>query len=104
MIDVPARISSPAFVGRAQEIERLLAAFKSAAADEGAATVLLGGEAGVGKTRLVAELASRVREAGGIVLAGSCLDLTNAALPFGPVVQALRARCCEPSTPQRSTR
>ena len=90
MIDVPARISSPAFVGRSREIEQLVAAYKSVAADESAATVLLGGEAGVGKTRLVSELASRVREAGGMVLAGSCLDLTSPALPFGPVVQALR--------------
>ena len=78
------------FVGRSREIEQLVAAFKSVAADEGATTVLLGGEAGVGKTRLVSELASLVREAGGVVLAGSCLDLTNPALPFGPVVQALR--------------
>ncbi|MCU1428470.1 MAG: hypothetical protein JWL83_2470 [Actinomycetia bacterium] len=90
MTDMPARISSLSFVGRGREMEQLVAAFKSASADERATTVLLGGEAGVGKTRLVTELAATVREAGGIVLAGSCLDLTNAALPFGPVVQALR--------------
>ncbi len=91
MVDVPVRISSLQFVGRAAELERLVGAFKSAAAEERATAVLLGGEAGVGKTRLVGELAARVREADGLVLAGSCLDLTNPALPFGPVVQALRS-------------
>jgi DNA-binding CsgD family transcriptional regulator/tetratricopeptide (TPR) repeat protein len=91
MIDVPARVSSPVFVGRGREIEQLVAAFDSVTTDAGATTVLLAGEAGVGKTRLVGELATRTREAGGIVLTGSCLDLTSPALPFGPIVQALRA-------------
>jgi DNA-binding CsgD family transcriptional regulator/tetratricopeptide (TPR) repeat protein len=91
MIDMRAGISSLRFVGRGDELERLVSAFKSAAADERATAVMLGGEAGVGKTRLVAELAVRVREAEGLVLMGSCLDLTNSALPFGPVIQALRS-------------
>ncbi len=100
MIDVPARISSLQFVGRAAELERLVGAFKLASAEERATAVLLGGEAGVGKTRLVAELAARVREAEGLVLVGSCLDLTNPALPFGPVVQTLRSlqRSLDPAT------
>jgi DNA-binding CsgD family transcriptional regulator/tetratricopeptide (TPR) repeat protein len=100
MADVPTRISSVEFVGRAAELDRLASAFKSAAAEGCATTVLLGGEAGVGKTRLVAELAARVRESEGLVLAGSCLDLTNSALPFGPVVQALRSlqRSLDPAT------
>ena len=91
MNDVATRISSLQFVGRGEELEQLAAAFKSAEADERATAVMLGGEAGVGKTRLVAELAGRVREAEGLVLVGSCLDLTNAPLPFGPVVQVLRS-------------
>jgi predicted ATPase len=49
-----------AFVGRTEELERLDAALAQAAA--GQPTVLLiGGEAGVGKTRLVAEFAGRAR-------------------------------------------
>jgi DNA-binding CsgD family transcriptional regulator len=100
MIDVPVRISSLRFVGRTAELERLVGTFKQSAAEASATTVLLGGEAGVGKTRLVAELAARVREADGLVLAGSCLDLTDAALPFGPVVQILRSlqRSVDPAT------
>jgi DNA-binding CsgD family transcriptional regulator len=90
MLDMRARISSLRFVGRTAELERLATAFKSASADEQAGTVLLGGEAGVGKTRLVGELAGLVREADGLVLSGSCLDLSNTSLPFAPMVQALR--------------
>jgi DNA-binding CsgD family transcriptional regulator/tetratricopeptide (TPR) repeat protein len=91
MTDVPGRVSSLRFVGRIPELERLEAAYKAIAADEGGRTVLLGGEAGVGKTRLVAELAARIDAAGGLVLLGSCFELANPAAPFGPVVQALRA-------------
>ncbi len=100
MVGVPTRISSLQFVGRGEELERLVVAFKSAAADERATAVVVGGEAGVGKTRLVAELAARVREADGLVLLGSCLDLTNAPLPFGPVVQVLRSlqKALDPGT------
>ena len=102
MVDMPGRVSSPQFVGREPELGQLEDAFKAAAAEERATTVLLGGEAGVGKTRLVAELAGRVRAAGGLVLSGSCLELANAPLPFGPLVQALRARCSARSTRPRS--
>ncbi|HEX8860480.1 MAG TPA: AAA family ATPase, partial [Actinomycetes bacterium] len=48
------RISSPVLVGRAPELARLAAALERAAAGA-PATVLVAGEAGVGKTRLLAE-------------------------------------------------
>lgn len=91
MIDVPGRVSSLRFVGRVRELEGLESAYKAIAADEGGRTVLVGGEAGVGKTRLVAEFATRVDAAGGLVLLGSCFELANPAAPFGPLVQALRS-------------
>src|SRR5262245_39502002 len=61
-----------AFVGRVREVERLDEALQSAAAGSGA-TVLLAGEAGIGKSRLTSELAVRARAAGFEVLAGRCL-------------------------------
>ena len=84
------RVSSPRLIGRQSELDVLVAAFKAAASEERASTYLIGGEAGVGKTRLVAELAARVEEAGGLVASGSCLEFVHRALPFGPIVQALR--------------
>ena len=52
------RVVSPTFVGRVEELE-LLEAARVRATDAEPAVVLVGGEAGVGKTRLVTELASR---------------------------------------------
>ena len=44
----------------------------------------------MGKTRLVAELGAHVEAGGGLVAVGTCLELVDRAMPFGPVVQALR--------------
>lgn len=87
---VPERVSSSRFVGRRAELTRLEEAWKAAVADERAGVVLIGGEAGVGKSRLVAELIERVPEPA-LVLFGQCFDLADRALPFGPIVQVLRA-------------
>ncbi len=86
---VPARVSSSRFVGRRAELTRLEECWKAAVADERAATVLVAGEAGVGKSRLVAELIARIPEPS-LVLVGQCFDLVDRALPFGPIVQVLR--------------
>ena len=52
--------------------------------------VLVGGEAGVGKSRLVQELANEARDAGVRVLAGSCIELDGGGVPFAPVVEMMR--------------
>jgi predicted ATPase len=83
------RVSSPVFVGRAGELERLETA-RVGATSFTPALVLLGGEAGVGKTRLVTELAARCAADGARVLVGGCLPLGEGALPYAPVVEALR--------------
>jgi DNA-binding CsgD family transcriptional regulator len=90
LASVPARVSSSRFVGRRAELMRLEEIWKTAVADERATTVLVAGEAGVGKSRLVNELAARVPEPA-LVLVGQCFDLVDRAFPFGPIVQVLRA-------------
>jgi len=55
------------------------------------AVVLTGGEAGVGKTRLVAEFAAAGSAAGFLVLTGQCIELGGEGLPLAPLVDALRA-------------
>jgi DNA-binding CsgD family transcriptional regulator/tetratricopeptide (TPR) repeat protein len=52
--------------------------------------VVVAGEAGVGKTRLVAELINRAETQGAVVLTGRCLDVGDGVLPYAPVAEALR--------------
>ena len=84
------RVASPAFVGRIEELQTLEAARKRAADGE-PAVVLVGGEAGVGKTRLVAELTGRCAADGIRVLSGGCIPVGEGTLPYAPLVEALRA-------------
>lgn len=83
------RISSPVFVGRTEELQRLQAVL-DAAGSGAVGTVIIGGEAGVGKTRLLAEVRARAASAGMRFLAGACVDLGEGARPYDPFVAALR--------------
>ncbi|MEU4010498.1 AAA family ATPase [Streptomyces pseudogriseolus] len=80
---------SPVFVGRTAELATLIDAFARAGAGEPQA-LLIGGEAGVGKTRLVEEFAAAVRDRGGIVALGGCVEIGADGLPFAPFSTALR--------------
>ncbi|GAA4837560.1 LuxR family transcriptional regulator [Kitasatospora terrestris] len=72
------------FVGRREELSAVAAAVRQAPS-----VVLLEGEAGVGKSRLLREVEPLVRDADLAVLVGWCHPLRE-PLPFGPVVEALR--------------
>src|SRR5215470_17356484 len=87
---VALRVSSPVLVGRAAEAAQLWAAFERAQAGS-PATVVVAGEAGVGKTRLVSELIARVRAQGALALAGGCLDVGEGVVAYAPLVEALRS-------------
>ena len=84
------RLSSPDFVGRSDELARLLSTADLAASGV-ASIVLIGGEAGIGKSRLLAEVATRLRETGWLDLEGGSVALGDDGLPFGPIVEAMRA-------------
>ena len=77
------------FVGRARELGELERALAAAQAGSGT-TVLVAGEAGIGKTRLASELASRARDARFEVLLGRSIDLVGTELPYQPFAEALR--------------
>ncbi|GAB3299089.1 helix-turn-helix transcriptional regulator [Geodermatophilus aquaeductus] len=81
-------------VGRAGELATLLAAVDRAAAGRGSA-VLVAGDAGVGKSRLLDELAARAAGRGLRVLAGHCVDLGEVGLPYLPFVDLLRPVAAE---------
>jgi DNA-binding CsgD family transcriptional regulator len=82
------RVTSVSFVGRQAELGRLQVALQSAAAGE-PATLLVVGEAGIGKTRLVEEFAGQVGDQSQVML-GRCLQLSGGGLPYGPIIDALR--------------
>ncbi len=86
---VSATLVSPLLVGRGAELSALRDALSRARHGE-QTSVLLAGEAGVGKSRLVAELAGEAQSAGVRVLIGGCVELGGQGLPFGPVVEILR--------------
>ena len=90
MLALPRSLQSPAsspFVGRDAELERLRTRWTEVC--EGArSAIVLGGEAGIGKTRLASELARTVHEEGAPVLYGRCDE--GLAMPYQPFVEALR--------------
>ncbi|MFG3441056.1 ATP-binding protein [Nonomuraea sp. NPDC047897] len=92
------RSVSPVFVGREDELATLSEAFAQARA--GAATaVLLGGEAGAGKTRLVQRFAEQVtRDSDALVLYGGCVELSTEGLAYAPFTAALRQLVREQGT------
>jgi len=94
------RLSSTHFVGRVGELSELEASLREAA-ERCPALMLLGGESGVGKTRLVREFEQRhVDDA--IVLRGEAVEQGDAELPYAPLLGALRplVRACHPALEQ----
>ena len=77
------------FVGREPELGRLRELWAEAQGQPlRSRMALVGGEPGVGKTRLVAELATRVHAEGALVVAGRCDE--DLGVPYQPFVEALR--------------
>ena len=83
--DVP-RPTTP-LIGRATELGMLERSVDAATAGA-ASAVLLSGDAGVGKTRILAELTARTEDAGVLNLIGHCIDFGDAGLPFVPFSEA----------------
>ncbi|MFY1622983.1 helix-turn-helix transcriptional regulator [Micromonospora sp. WMMD723] len=82
-------VDTAPLVGRADQLAVLRAALHDGVGPGQTAAVFVTGESGVGKTRLLTEAAARLRDAGAVVLTGSCLDIGDAS-PLHPVLQALR--------------
>src|SRR5918998_130102 len=76
----------PPLVGRDRELATLRAQLAVALTGEGS-LVLIGGEAGIGKTALAEVVAAEALAQGALVLVGRCYDLTETP-PYGPWVEA----------------
>lgn len=90
------RTRATLFVGRQRELTMLDECLAAAARGEGG-VALVAGEPGIGKTRLLAELAERARADGWTVLTGRASD-TEGMPPYLPFIEALRpyVRACPP--------
>lgn len=81
------QIDAFGFVGRDDQLQAMLGAWKTVLAD-GRLAVFVGGEPGIGKTRLVKELCRTAHFDRGVVLWGSCDEELGA--PYQPFVEAFR--------------
>ena len=81
------RVLSPVLIGRDSELSALEDALLSALRGDGG-VVIVGGEAGMGKTRLVNMLAERGRRLGCVVLSGGCSE-AELSLPYLPFLEAI---------------
>ncbi|MEU0202913.1 MULTISPECIES: AAA family ATPase [unclassified Streptomyces] len=88
MGSVPQASSVTPVVGRDAELERLSGVLERARRGE-ARAVLLAGDAGVGKTRVLDEAGKRAAAAGMTVVAGHCVDLGDVGLPYLPFTEIL---------------
>ena len=79
----------PPMVGRDAELKRLLERLGDALAGRGGLATVTG-EPGIGKTRMLEEVAERARHQGAVVLFGRCFE-SDWAPPYGPFVEALDA-------------
>ena len=82
-----ARVVCPAFIGREAELSLLEDSLLSAIRGEGG-VVVLGGEAGMGKSRLVRELAKRAERLGCVVMSGTCSE-AELSLPYLPFLEGI---------------
>ncbi|WP_291052006.1 helix-turn-helix transcriptional regulator [Herbiconiux sp.] len=81
--------TTASLIGRESDLESLRDGLHKARSGA-TQTVVLSGEAGIGKTRLVAEFLGGLPE-GTLVLRGQCIDLERDAPPYAPVVALLRS-------------
>src|SRR6266567_1630091 len=81
-------VSGGQLIGRERELGRLVALLDQAAAGE-PIVALVSGDAGIGKTRLIAELAARAAARDVTVLSGRCAELGD-SVPYLPLADALR--------------
>jgi predicted ATPase len=82
------RLSSQRLIGRDEEFARLRAAIAEAAAGQ-ARFFLVAGDTGIGRSRLVAEVAASLGPEFHR-LTGDCLAIAHGGLPYAPLAEALR--------------
>ena len=87
---VTSRVSCSELVGREAELTCLRAAFESVSQSSGTSVVLVSGEAGIGKTRLITEVCARARGSDYLTAVGACLPVEGRVLAYASPVGLLR--------------
>ncbi len=92
------RLASNHFVGRREELRELELAANASDAQQ-PALILLGGDSGVGKTRLLGEFEELLSSQDVLVLRGEAVEQEDGELPYAPLTSALRplARSGDPA-------
>lgn len=85
-----ARVSSPRFIGRDAELGHLLVALEDARGRR-CIPVLVAGEAGIGKTRLVSKFLAAAAGSGARVATGGATGFGEGGLPYAPIVEVMRS-------------
>ncbi len=83
------RLVSPVFVGRQRELAAALSAIERTLGGR-SSHLLVVGEAGVGKTRFIDELATLATGRGAITIRGSCRAAGDGGVPYAPIAEGLR--------------
>jgi DNA-binding CsgD family transcriptional regulator len=81
-------VAEAPLIGRRAEL-RLLTERLTEAREGTSRTVLVGGDAGIGKSRLLSTFARSARDAGAHVLAGTCEEHFGDPMPYGPLLEIL---------------
>ena len=97
--DMVGRLVSPVLIGRSPELATAGMALDATIAGR-PVHLLISGEAGVGKSRLVGDLARSAADRGMRVIRGASANIGDGGLPYGPIVEALRGvtRDVDPET------
>ena len=86
------RVTSSALIGRRVELTAAVEAATSVHSGQ-ARIVLIAGDAGIGKTRLVTEVCLRASQAGMLTAVGGSVQLGEASVAYAPLVGARDATC-----------
>ena len=94
-------VASPTLIGRDAQFALLTDLLVQVGNGQGRGA-LISGEAGIGKSRLVAEVTDIAGERGACILRGHCFD-HDRALPYAPLIDMLRTFCagCPPTSLSR---
>jgi predicted ATPase len=82
-------VVSPVLIDRVNDLATLQALIDQAKSGRGQ-VVLLSGEAGIGKSRLVAEVKTEAVSRNFVLMQGSCFP-TDHAIPYAPLLDLLRS-------------